>query len=48
MVAPEKIANGDHNIFICGNDNEARQKVIASFCMKILTGKKKILLIWEI
>ncbi len=27
MVAPNKIANGDHNIFICGNDKDAREKV---------------------
>ena len=27
MVAPGDIGNGDHNLFICGNDDQARQKV---------------------
>ena len=27
MVNPDKIGNGDHNIFICGNDETAKQKV---------------------
>ncbi|MEO6454445.1 MAG: NAD(P)-binding domain-containing protein [Ginsengibacter sp.] len=27
MIDPGKIANGDHNIFICGNDIDAREKV---------------------
>lgn len=27
MVAPERIAGGDHDIFICGNDAGAREKV---------------------
>jgi predicted dinucleotide-binding enzyme len=27
MVDPGKIANGDHNLFICGNDSEAKQKI---------------------
>jgi len=27
MVDPNKVANGDHNIFICGNDAEAKQTV---------------------
>lgn len=27
MVEPQRVASGDHNIFICGNDNEAREKV---------------------
>ena len=27
MVNPGKIANGDHNIFICGNDKDARERV---------------------
>ena len=27
MVNPDKIANGDHNLFICGNDADAKQKV---------------------
>lgn len=28
MVDPNKVAGGDHNIFICGNDDEAKQKII--------------------
>ncbi|MEO5783510.1 MAG: NAD(P)-binding domain-containing protein [Ginsengibacter sp.] len=27
MVDPNRVANGDHNLFICGNDNDAKQKV---------------------
>ena len=27
MVNPGKIANGYHNIFICGNDKGARERV---------------------
>ena len=27
MVDPGKIANGDHNLFICGNDAEAKEKI---------------------
>lgn len=27
MVDPGKIANGDHNLFICGNDATAKQKI---------------------
>jgi predicted dinucleotide-binding enzyme len=27
MVDPDKLGNGDHNIFICGNDEKARQDV---------------------
>jgi predicted dinucleotide-binding enzyme len=27
MVAPEKLANGDHNLFICGNNEQDRQYV---------------------
>ena len=27
MVDPGKIADGDHNLFICGNDAEAKQKI---------------------
>jgi Predicted dinucleotide-binding enzymes len=29
MVNPDKIAGGDHNIFICGDDAPAKQKVIS-------------------
>ena len=29
MVNPDKIAKGDHNIFICGDDSPAKQKVIS-------------------
>jgi 8-hydroxy-5-deazaflavin:NADPH oxidoreductase len=27
MVDPDKVNNGDHNLFICGNDDSAKQKV---------------------
>lgn len=27
MVAPDSVGSGDHNLFICGNDNEARNTV---------------------
>ncbi len=27
MVDPNKIANGNHNLFICGNNKEAKQKI---------------------
>ena len=27
MVDANKLANGDHNLFICGNDNDAKQQV---------------------
>jgi len=27
MIAPEKIGNGDHDLFICGNDKEAKEKI---------------------
>ena len=27
MVDANKLANGDHNLFICGNDEDAKQKV---------------------
>ncbi len=27
MVDANKLANGDHNLFICGNDDDAKQKV---------------------
>ena len=41
MVNPGKIANGDHNIFICGNDKDARERV-KNYYMTISIGKKKI------
>lgn len=27
MVDPNRVADGDHNLFICGNDTDAKQKV---------------------
>ena len=27
MIDPKKLSNGDHNLFICGNDNDAKQTI---------------------
>ncbi len=40
MVNPGKVANGDHNLFICGNDDKAKQK-IKEILLKDFTWKEE-------